>query len=184
MPTRSSSRWPDGASLGRRSTPAPTSWRAHCVGWTSTGERLAIFSPNCAEFVDLFFGCARSGVIGAALNIRLSATEIASYLRHVEPAAVAVHAGAGRAGRALVARSPVGQASDRGRPRPRPDARPGGAAGRRELRGAGSRRGGGRLLPAGRHQRHDRHPKGGGPHAPQCACVDDELVRRAPDPRA
>jgi acyl-CoA synthetase (AMP-forming)/AMP-acid ligase II len=56
------------------------------------GERLAIFASNCAEFLDLFFGCARSGVIGAAVNVRLSAEDIASYLHHVEPVAVAVHA--------------------------------------------------------------------------------------------
>jgi acyl-CoA synthetase (AMP-forming)/AMP-acid ligase II len=56
------------------------------------GDRLAIFAPNCAEYLDFIFGCARSGVIGAALNLRLSGTEIAAYLRNVEPAAALVHA--------------------------------------------------------------------------------------------
>jgi long-chain acyl-CoA synthetase len=50
-----------------------------------------MFAPNCAEYLEFFFGCARSGIVGAALNIRLSAPEIVTYLRLVEPAAVLVH---------------------------------------------------------------------------------------------
>jgi long-chain acyl-CoA synthetase len=55
------------------------------------GDRLAIYAPNCAEYLDFFFGCARAGVIGAALNVRLAEAEIRSYLSLVEPAAVLVH---------------------------------------------------------------------------------------------
>jgi long-chain acyl-CoA synthetase len=55
------------------------------------GDRLTMFAPNCAEYLEFYFACARSGVIGNALNIRLSAAELAAYLRHVEPSAALVH---------------------------------------------------------------------------------------------
>jgi long-chain acyl-CoA synthetase len=55
------------------------------------GERIAMYAPNCAEYVEFFFGCAKSGVVGAATNIRLSASEVGSYLSYVEPTAVIVH---------------------------------------------------------------------------------------------
>src|SRR5581483_9477883 len=44
------------------------------------GERVTMFAPNCAEYLEWYFGCSRSGVIGNAINIRLSAAELASYL--------------------------------------------------------------------------------------------------------
>ncbi len=56
------------------------------------GERLAMYAPNCAEYVDFFFACAKAGTIGAATNIRLAARELVHYLRYVEPAVVVVHA--------------------------------------------------------------------------------------------
>jgi acyl-CoA synthetase (AMP-forming)/AMP-acid ligase II len=56
------------------------------------GDRLALFAPNCIEFVEFFFACAKSGVAGASTNTRLSAYEIASYHSYVEPAALLVHA--------------------------------------------------------------------------------------------
>ncbi|MGI5159133.1 class I adenylate-forming enzyme family protein [Microbispora sp. CA-102843] len=56
------------------------------------GDRLAILAPNCAEYLDFFFGCAKSGVIGAATNIRLAGHEIVSYLSYVQPVAILVHA--------------------------------------------------------------------------------------------
>ncbi|WP_433500128.1 class I adenylate-forming enzyme family protein [Sphaerimonospora sp. CA-214678] len=58
----------------------------------SKGDRVAMFAPNCPEYLEFFFGCAKSGVIGAALNIRLAASELAAYLGYVEPKAVLVHA--------------------------------------------------------------------------------------------
>jgi acyl-CoA synthetase (AMP-forming)/AMP-acid ligase II len=56
------------------------------------GDRIAMYAPNCPEYLEFFFGCAKSGVIGAAINIRLAPAEIESYLAYVEPAAVLVHA--------------------------------------------------------------------------------------------
>ena len=56
------------------------------------GDRLALFAPNCPEYIDFFFACAKSGVVGAATNTRLSAYEISTYHGYVEPTALLVHA--------------------------------------------------------------------------------------------
>ncbi|GAA4546585.1 class I adenylate-forming enzyme family protein [Pseudonocardia xishanensis] len=56
------------------------------------GDRVAMLSENCAEFVEFFFGCARSGVAGAPLNLRHSAHEQIEYVNYVEPVALLVHA--------------------------------------------------------------------------------------------
>lgn len=56
------------------------------------GDRLALFAPNCPEYVEFFFACAKSGVIGATTNTRLSAYETSSYHGYVEPTALLVHA--------------------------------------------------------------------------------------------
>jgi acyl-CoA synthetase (AMP-forming)/AMP-acid ligase II len=57
------------------------------------GERVVIYSPNRTEFVDFFFGCGRSGTVGAPVNVRLSHQELAGYVRHLEPRAALVDAG-------------------------------------------------------------------------------------------
>jgi long-chain acyl-CoA synthetase len=56
------------------------------------GDRVATFMPNGAEYIDFFFACAKSGVIGATTNIRLGSGEVSSYHRYIEPTAVIVHA--------------------------------------------------------------------------------------------
>jgi acyl-CoA synthetase (AMP-forming)/AMP-acid ligase II len=56
------------------------------------GDRLAIFAPNCAEYIEFFFSCAKSGVVGAATNVRLADDEISTYLSYVEPRAILIHA--------------------------------------------------------------------------------------------
>jgi acyl-CoA synthetase (AMP-forming)/AMP-acid ligase II len=56
------------------------------------GDRLALFAPNCPEYVEFFFACAKAGVVGATTNTRLSAYEISSYHGYVEPTALLVHA--------------------------------------------------------------------------------------------
>lgn len=63
----------------------------HELGLTK-GDRLAIYSSNRAEYIELFFATAKSGVIGAATNVRLSADDIATYHGHVEPRAIVVAA--------------------------------------------------------------------------------------------
>ncbi len=55
------------------------------------GDRIAMFAPNCGEYIDFFFACAKSGVIGVATNVRLASYELIRYLNYVEPAAVIVH---------------------------------------------------------------------------------------------
>ena len=55
------------------------------------GDRLAMFAPNGAEYIEFFFACAKAGLIGAALNVRLSPHELGSYLGYVEPRAILVH---------------------------------------------------------------------------------------------
>ncbi|MGE3619446.1 MAG: AMP-binding protein [Acidimicrobiia bacterium] len=57
------------------------------------GDRLATFLPNGGEYVDFFFACAKTGIIGATLNVRLTAKDLVQYLSVVEPSAVLVHAG-------------------------------------------------------------------------------------------
>ncbi|MGI9623064.1 MAG: AMP-binding protein [Acidimicrobiales bacterium] len=56
------------------------------------GDRIATFASNGAEYVEFFFGCAKSGVVGATTNVRLAPIERASYLNYVEPKAVLVSA--------------------------------------------------------------------------------------------
>ena len=56
------------------------------------GDRLAMFSPNCVEYVEFFFACAKSGVVGSPMNVRLATTENAKYADYVDPRAVLVHA--------------------------------------------------------------------------------------------
>jgi acyl-CoA synthetase (AMP-forming)/AMP-acid ligase II len=56
------------------------------------GDRISTFAPNCGEYFDFFFACAKTGLIGTTVNIRLAAPEVASYLNDVEPRAILVHA--------------------------------------------------------------------------------------------
>lgn len=56
------------------------------------GDRLAVLAPNAAEHLQLFFAEAKSGVVGAPMNIRLTVHELASYCRYVEPGALVAHA--------------------------------------------------------------------------------------------
>ncbi|MCZ7526664.1 MAG: AMP-binding protein [Acidimicrobiia bacterium] len=56
------------------------------------GDRVATYAPNCGEYIEFFFGCAKSGVIGSTTNIRLAPAELVSYLNYVEPSAILVHA--------------------------------------------------------------------------------------------
>src|SRR5262245_39134738 len=55
------------------------------------GDRVATCMPNCLEFYEFYFACAKTGVIGAPTNVRLAPAELASYLSYVEPSAVLVH---------------------------------------------------------------------------------------------
>ena len=77
---------------------------ARAFGWLGLGkgDRVAIFAPNCGEYADFYFGCAKSGVIGAPLNVRLAPRELVQYLGIVEPAAILVHSSLVEAARGFV----------------------------------------------------------------------------------
>lgn len=52
------------------------------------GDRLAIFARNGISYLEFFFACAKTGIIGAPTNIRLSPYELTSYLRYIKPTAL------------------------------------------------------------------------------------------------
>jgi len=56
------------------------------------GDRVAMLAANGPEFLELFFACAKTGIVGATLNTRLAPAELGRYLRYVEPAALLVGA--------------------------------------------------------------------------------------------
>ncbi|HEY0591527.1 MAG TPA: AMP-binding protein, partial [Thermoanaerobaculia bacterium] len=45
------------------------------------GDRLGILAHNCAEFVEIFFACAKSGVIAVPLSTRATTHELESIVR-------------------------------------------------------------------------------------------------------
>ena len=49
------------------------------------GDRVAILSKNCIQYMEIFFACARCGLIAQPLNWRLSELEMARILRDGEP---------------------------------------------------------------------------------------------------
>ncbi len=71
------------------------------------GERLAMFAPNCVEYVEYYFACAKSGIVGAPLNLRSSVSEVRAYVNYVEPAAVLVHAADEAAAREWLSSTPL-----------------------------------------------------------------------------
>ncbi len=71
------------------------------------GDRLAILAPNCPEYIEFFFACAKTGVAGAPVNIRQTASELVSYLSYIEPRAVLVHADYAELGAAVTDQLPT-----------------------------------------------------------------------------
>ncbi len=56
------------------------------------GDRVAILSRNCVEYLETFFACARVGLIAQPLNWRLGTEELGRILDDGEPRAVVVSA--------------------------------------------------------------------------------------------
>ena len=54
------------------------------------GDRVAILSKNCIEYMEVYYACARCGLIAQPLNWRLGTAELARILRDGEPSAVVV----------------------------------------------------------------------------------------------
>lgn len=65
------------------------------------GDRVAMLSPNDATCLSFFFSCSKSGILGAPLNIRLTESELGSYLAYVEPTLLLVHASQAELGQRL-----------------------------------------------------------------------------------
>lgn len=50
------------------------------------GDRVAVLLSNCPEYFEIYFACARAGVIAVPLNYRLGPRELLPILEHAEPA--------------------------------------------------------------------------------------------------
>ena len=49
------------------------------------GDRIAVYSKNRAEYVFLFFACAKSGLVLVPLNFRLMPRELDTLIHDAEP---------------------------------------------------------------------------------------------------
>ncbi len=83
------------------------------------GDRIGVLAPNVGEHLQLFFAEAKTGIIGAPMNIRLTVHELAAYCRYVEPTVLVVHASLVEVARAVAADAPsiqhlVGIGADHG----------------------------------------------------------------------
>ena len=43
----------------------------------TNGDRVGVLSRNCPEFLDIYFACAKTGIIFVPLNFRLAPPELA-----------------------------------------------------------------------------------------------------------
>lgn len=79
-------------------------------GWLasglSTGDRIAILAGNCPEYLELYFACARAGLVAVPLNYRLTVEEARQILAHADPRGLLVAAAYEARGRDLVALLP------------------------------------------------------------------------------
>ena len=57
------------------------------------GAMVAVLLANCPEFIELYFGIARAGLIATPVNYRLTANELTQILSHAHPALLVVGAG-------------------------------------------------------------------------------------------
>jgi acyl-CoA synthetase (AMP-forming)/AMP-acid ligase II len=70
------------------------------------GDRLAILAGNCPEYLEIYFACARAGLVAVPLNYRLTTEEARQILEHAEPQALIVASAYAGRGRELCARLP------------------------------------------------------------------------------
>jgi acyl-CoA synthetase (AMP-forming)/AMP-acid ligase II len=52
------------------------------------GDRVAILSKNCIEYMEIYYACARCGMVAQPLNWRLGTEELVRILRDGEPSVV------------------------------------------------------------------------------------------------
>lgn len=60
-----------------------------------TGDHVSLWSPNCPDFLSVFFACARIGLATALINTRLSAAEAADIVRRSDSHALLYFGDAG-----------------------------------------------------------------------------------------
>lgn len=71
------------------------------------GDRVAILSKNCIEYLEIYFACARVGLIAQPLNWRLGAAELRRIIENGEPSALMFAAEYAEAADALSALVPA-----------------------------------------------------------------------------
>ncbi len=57
------------------------------------GDRVALLAHNRVEFLDVFFACAKTGIVLVPLNTRQTAGELAGILEDAQPKALIYGAG-------------------------------------------------------------------------------------------
>jgi long-chain acyl-CoA synthetase len=57
----------------------------------SVGEKVALFMPNCAQFVVCYLGILRTGAVALPVNVRLKADEVQFILHDAEARVLIVH---------------------------------------------------------------------------------------------
>ena len=99
---------PDGLTRTWAETELRTNQLAHAFAelGLAKGDRVAAFASNGPEYLEFFFACAKSGVIGAATNTRLSPSDLISYMTYVEPAAIVVSADQAESARTFIEQVP------------------------------------------------------------------------------
>lgn len=56
------------------------------------GDRVAVLLANCSEYFEIYFACARTGVVAVPINYRLLGHELAQIISHAEPSLLIVDA--------------------------------------------------------------------------------------------
>ena len=51
-----------------------------------SGDRVALLLANCSEYFEIYFACARTGLIAVPVNYRLLGQELAQIIGHAQPA--------------------------------------------------------------------------------------------------
>jgi acyl-CoA synthetase (AMP-forming)/AMP-acid ligase II len=52
------------------------------------GDRIAVLSDNCSEYVEILFACAKVGLIAVCLNYRLASLQLARMVNLTDPQAI------------------------------------------------------------------------------------------------
>lgn len=99
--TRNAHRYPDKVALVDANCKRQVSWRefnqrvnrlAHALlaQGLNKGDRVAIYSRNCLEYLEVFLACAKTGLVVEPMNWRFTAEEIAATLRDGMPRVILV----------------------------------------------------------------------------------------------